>query len=508
MRRQGSDGSGWRSTRVSSRARAACLALPLLCLWLSPAAAQDEAPESEPADLRERLTEREDETRLEDPFSIEVMGRPLFLSGQLELALDTLDQPNGEASAAEVSRRLFEPEFEGELFYAFSPKLSLFAQLRLAMEHDLDSDYPEAVSTTFVERGEMWLSWLDVGGSGLNLEFGRLDFEDDRLWWWDTDLDAVRLSREGESYELALSLARELAPDRSDEDEIAPEHEGVRRLLFEASWDWHEHHSLEAFALRHRDHSQPAAAAADEDDAAEFDGNPILTWIGLRAAGAWESSDRGLFGYWFDLGSVSGHEQLPDATEAEEPEAPEEPDVEASTSRRVRGWAFDLGATWALPLAMEPRLSLGYARGSGDSDPDNGVERAYRQTGLHGNEIGFGGVQRFNRYGRALDPELSNLGVATAGVGISLLQSSSLDLLHHRYRLVEAADSLRDDRLELELDGVDRDLGYGFDLVLALEEWRRFELELSASAFKPGGAVAGEQRDWIWAGYLAFRVAF
>jgi hypothetical protein len=55
------------------------------------------------------------------------------------------------------------------------------------------------------------------------------------------------------------------------------------------------------------------------------------------------------------------------------------------------------------------------------------------------------------------------------GAGLSLLRSSSLDLIYHHYRLVEPAPFLCDARLEDTLTGEHRDLGTEIDVVLALE---------------------------------------
>ncbi|MGH9892353.1 MAG: alginate export family protein, partial [bacterium] len=107
-----------------------------------------------------------------------------------------------------------------------------------------------------------------------------------------------------------------------------------------------------------------------------------------------------------------------------------------------------------------------------------------------------------------LAPELSNLGILTLGGGLSLLRSSSLDLVYHHYRLVERATSLRDTRLEFTLTGEDRDLGNEIDVVLALEEWERLELEFSAAAFRAGRAFGEERGNWSYGGFFAVRIAF
>jgi hypothetical protein len=178
------------------------------------------------------------------------------------------------------------------------------------------------------------------------------------------------------------------------------------------------------------------------------------------------------------------------------------------SDRSVGGWGFDAGATWILPLAREPRITVAYALGSGDRQPDSGADRSFRQSGLHANEIGFGGVQRFRRYGELLDPELSNLAVFTIGGGFSLLASSSLDLVYHYHRQAEPATFLRNARLDPELTGRDRDLGHEVDLLLAIEEGERVEVELIGALFRAGRAFGADDGEWSYGGFGALRFAF
>ncbi len=155
--------------------------------------------------------------------------------------------------------------------------------------------------------------------------------------------------------------------------------------------------------------------------------------------------------------------------------------VESQSRHEVRGWGMDAGLTWAPDLPLEPRLSLGFALGSGDTTPQGGTDRAFRQTGLHGNESAFGGVQRFHRYGTLLRPELSNLRILTAGIGFSVLKSSSLDVLFHDYRQLEPTLSLRNAAIELALTSQHEHIGSEFDVILALEEWEAFERSSSSA---------------------------
>lgn len=213
---------------------------------------EDQAGEIEVQSLGERLTEREDETRVEEPFTIELFGSPLSLRGQYEIALEARSRVAlGKASARDKQLQL-DQELELEAFYELNRALSFFAQVRPGWEEDFESGQTDF----FVERGEFWLYARRIGGSGFSLDVGRLNFEDDRRWWWDEELDAIRLIYETDRFELALAAAEELLPARFDQRSIAPEDEKVFRLLAEISWDWRAEQSVQFFALYQRDHSR------------------------------------------------------------------------------------------------------------------------------------------------------------------------------------------------------------------------------------------------------------
>ncbi len=485
--------------------RCAARALLLLLLQAAPAAVLAEEPSVEELnDLRERLTQREDQRRPAEPWSTQVGGNLLTLSGEYEVVLDLLRRRVVGDPAGERDQLFLGQGIEAEVFYSLGPRLSMLAQVRLIMEEDLLSGSFEEVSDLFIERGELWLYSEDIGGSGISVDAGRLNFEDERRWWWDTDLDALRLQYEAPDLDVIVALARELAPERSDRPWIAPEHDRVLRLIGEVAWDWGRHHELVLFALHQRDRSSRERVGQVRRIEREDDSDARLTWLGARLMGAARLSSQHIVGYWLDVARVRGTERLADLDAISSRRSR----VDAVSRRDVRGAALDAGLSWIRPGSGEPRVFAGYARGSGDASPDEGTDRAFRQSGLHANEAGFGGVEGFAHYGLALAPELSNLEVWTLGAGRSLLRSSSLDLVYHHYRLVERADALRDARIEATLDGRHRDLGHGIDLLLAIEEWERLELELQLSAFRAGRAFGRAHGDWSYGGLLGVRLAF
>ena len=74
--------------------------------------------------------------------------------------------------------------------------------------------------------------------------------------------------------------------------------------------------------------------------------------------------------------------------------------------------------------------------------------------------------------------ELTGARRSEAALGFRLLDNSSVELVHHYYRQVQAAQFLRDDRLRAQPCGTSKDIGHELDLVVGLEEWDRIEIEL------------------------------
>ncbi len=472
-------------------------------LFIQPPALAAPAQE-EPAntELRARLTEREQENRVEQPWTTQFLGHPLSATLQYELAVDWIRPIRRDTAASRETLVVMEQHAEPELFYTLGPRLSFLAQARVVREKAAD-----VATRDFVERGEFWLYTQPIPRFPLTFEIGRIDFEDDRRWWWDQDLDALRITLTTPSFELMVAFAQERHPTRSDRDFIEPEHEALRRWFVETSWDWRVDQSIQFFALLHDDHSQTPGVGELVAKEREDVSDATLTWLGARATGARAWASAASLGYWADVAWVSGDERALGFVPASGTQSV----VNEQVQLDIRGWAFDVGATWIASTAYDhydPRFTLGYARGSGDSSPGDGSDRAFRQTGLHTNAPGFGGVQSFRGYGVLLDPELSNLAIVTAAAGISLFEASSLDLIYHYYRQVEPTETLRGARLSTALNGKDRDLGHGLDLVLAVEEWERLHFEISVSALRAGAAFGAQRGQWTWGAFAELRFAF
>jgi alginate production protein len=290
---------------------------------------------------------------------------------------------------------------------------------------------------------------------------GRRNFEDARLWLYDAALDSVTARLNLGTLQTDLSLGRE---NWRDLDLISTAPRGkTDYYILHSEYRGIEDHRFAAYAITLRD------SLAQE-------GEPVIA--GIRAYG--RPTDQ--LNYWTDLAGLWGRDPA---------------------RQKYRGWAFDVGATYRFTkVAMQPSFTVGYAYGSGDSDPNDSRNREFRQTGLQSNEGRFGGVTQFKVYGETFDPELSNLNIFTVGTGFRPASNVFFDLVYHKYRLDKIGNDLRSSALTALINQDDTRLskrvGSEIDLILGFRNLfgiRRFGFEVRAGVFFPDDAYRVEEGD-------------
>jgi hypothetical protein len=392
-----------------------------------------------------------------------------------------------------------------ELFYSFTEKLAIYLEGEFEWEKDIhNSGDEELQSDNFFQRAESWLYFKNVRDTGVDFDVGRLNFEDERRWWWDEELDAARVSYRTENIELSFAVAQEIWPINTDQDDIDPEQEDVLRLFAHGAWNYLPNHRLGIFSLTHRDHSsrdrEGDVVKPDDEDESDAD----LNWLGARLSGRFDQVAGGHVSYWLDGAAVWGDERISEYEDL----AHHRNLVDGTERRNVSGWGLDAAATWHLPLSYAPRLTLGYAFGSGDTNSESGSDRSFRQTGIGDNEASFGNARRFPTYGLILQPELSNMHIGTAGLGLSLRRNTTLDFVYHYYAQAQPTTSLRSAEIDTELNDSDRELGHALDVVLAAEEWETMGLEWRGSLFRTGDAFGEDRDETHWQTFVAIRFYF
>jgi len=300
---------------------------------------------------------------------------------------------------------------------------------------------------------QAFLTIREVTGP-FELNVGRRNYEDERHWLYDTSMDIggaqLRLGHfraeatAGREVAWDLDLLRNQPRDRINTYMLYADYRGIEDL------------KLAAYTVR-------------RNDLGKSEGRPLH--IGARVLGT--PSD--YFNYWAELALVRGMDE---------------------SSRRFSAHGFDVGFTYRFAVPpLNPSITLGYAFGTGDDNPDDGSNHEFRQTGLQTNEEKFAGVSKFKYYGEALDPELSNLKILTIGVGFRPARNVTVDLVYHRYRSHKLAAELRNSALTALMNQDEarpsKDVGSALDIVIGIRRLfgiRRLGVDLRAGWFFPGDA--------------------
>ena len=431
-----------------------------------------------------------DDLRPEDQLQVSLFGGPLTIGGEISNSLrastDRDLDPHGEDDSVSLGQ-----ELKVELFYAPTDSVWVYLKNKALYEADVYSEDGAREFEQSVERDEHWLYVASLFGSNVSLQIGRQRFRDDRRWWWDESLDALRLHYDTFTTHGEFAIAEELWKDRFEAGAIDPEDEQVLRALGSYSWSRTRNLTLSAFGLYAFDHSGGASLADRTSGIREDESDGRLVWLGARADGRIPVFTLDPVDYHLTAATVTGRE-----TRIEYDTDPDgQSRVDERSRHNVFGLAFDSAASWALPLPLRPSLSVGYAFATGDRSPDGRTDHTFRQTGLQENRARHHGAIRFRYYGEVLQPELSNLHVATAGIGFPLLGSSSIDVVYHYFEQVVGIDEVQGSRLRADPDGEKRTLGQELDLILGIQEWEHLEIRLAGGVFLAGPAFGDNEGE-------------
>ncbi len=416
----------------------------------------------------DRELEREEDDAFGEGFAL---TETLKLQGQLEWISDfeenfdltedtTADEEDRWDNAGALRFRL-----------AWAPREDLYgvAELRYNQNYRRDEDNGVNDSETSHDGslGETWLQWRDLGGNqGFDLTAGRQDFDDPREWIYDQNLDALRLTWIRPDWRMDVSASTTLT-DGSERDE-----ESWNAVAYLSNND--DDRYLAVYGLLRETDEAPTEVRNASDDPVIVDLSESSVFLGARALGEWLPQNES----WADFSFLIAQRDAP-VNQGPVNVVVDEVDVAA--------WAYDVGTTWEPPFADPFYFTIAYAFGQGASD----ANESYRQTGYQDNTAKFGGVTSFSYYGELFEPELSNLGITTLGVGTRIAERTSLDLVYHTYTQDEASAAYSpfpgiEANLDRRPNGADADLGWELDLIFGYRRFKSWDLEIVGATFEPG----------------------
>ena len=378
--------------------------------------------------------------------------------------------------------RSSEQELQLQARYRSGQWLSALGEIKIIHEQAGYTDVRQDQHESMLERGEIWAHFARLFASDFSLRIGRQNFVEPRRWWWDDDLDAVRLYYSRDPLRFYAGVAEELGRKSSGDKFIDPEQDKVRRFIGHANWRLAEGLTLGTFYLAQRDRSSRHAVDAVIETEREDLSDANLRWFGLRASGETTLASGDILSYWADTAEVNGDETTFEYLE----QTPSSSLVNTRSTRRVRGRAIDLGVAWAPLMWRNPTLTISHARGTGDQNQNDGIDSNYRQTGLQDQD------EEFRNYGELLRPELSNLSIFATTFGFSVHTRTRVTLGYHRFRQLHPAPFLRSARIESNPNGVDKRIGSETSLLIEIREWKNIQIDLVAATFTAGRAFGDE----------------
>jgi hypothetical protein len=268
---------------------------------------------------------------------------------------------------------------------------------------------------------------------------------------------------------------------------IDPQLQGVQRIIASLGWAFANGQALFLYYLDQVDRST-SFALGDLEETERID--PLdadLSWWGISYLGGLEFETLGKIEFEWHYARVSGNESIYQFIDTDGGRA----EVAGILSRRVGGSAQGYLLSWN-PAALDDwYFILGAVRGSGDDNPGDGRDKSFRQTGLQGDS---------EAYGELYQPEISNLSVQAVGVAWEIVTGVEIALFGYDYEQLHLHDELRAGIIELDPNGIDRELGREIDLMLTVEALDGAVLTLIAAEFGAGaayGARAGERSHFV-----------
>ena len=391
---------------------------------------------------------------------------PARLSYQYNYGMDspfTYRRNNDLDSRLADNSLLFKTKVFGSIVYRPTDWLALTLKAALGREYPLKEEAliglpngdlmapPARPPSLLIEQALVTVRQV-IAPFEINL--GRRNYEDERHWVFDGSMDVASLGYRHQNVRAEAMVARDV-PWSLDALNRARKQRIETAYLY-ADYRGFFNHVLAAYVLKRHDL-----------DGRE--GKPLM--LALRGSG----KPTAAFKWWLEAAVLRGLDE---------------------NGQRFRAWGLDVGGTYRFAdLPFDPNITLSFAQGSGDGNPDDRVNTGFRQTGLQTNEARYIGLSKFKAYGEVLDPELSNLRVMTLGLGARARPGISIDLVYHRYHLKVPASDIRNWALTAQMNtlagAASTDVGQALDLVLGfrgLFDIRRLGLDLRAGVFLPGQA--------------------
>ncbi len=324
-------------------------------------------------------------------------------------------------------------------------------------------------TNAYIELKRLSLEVPIVFNTPLSAKIGRMSVRDKRTWWYDNQLDMLKLFYNTTLFSWDLSAGGRLSDEHANAGDQRVSSKGSKYLIAHLDYHYYYNHHFESFAT-YEDNGQ------DKNEIENMNIYSKLSWLGFRALGEFNKK----FHYWVDMAYVNGKTQSLQY-ESDDNNIPTPAGIKDIA---VSGFGFDTGGIYKSDYFG---FGFGYAYGSGDSN-DKSSQNIFLQPNISNNKTTMIGTTRYRYYGEMLDPQLSNINIISLYAGLHLYDNLWLEGNYHKYTQQVASSQLRASNLPIQTNGTNKDIGQEVDFILGGKFKNRTEGQLILSGFFRGDA--------------------
>ena len=410
----------------------------------------------------------------------------LGLSGSLSASQDSTDfyvnlrsaQANGQQEISKERLKSSQLVTRIGMRYQKNVTQNLLFDTDVRTVYEYGKYIEQSDSNAYLELKRLSVEIPSVFNTSLSTKIGRMTFRDKQTWWYDNELDALKLFHKETLLSWDLSFAGRLSDERANAGDQRVSLEGSKYYIGHLDYHYYYQHHFEAFAM-YEDNGQDKNTTGDVID---FENRVVayrkLSWLGARVYG--EFSKR--YSYWGNVAYVDGDTQNLGFTT----NSSGLPEVTSINNISVSGIGLDFGFLYKAPGYG---LGFSYAYGQGDNGKGSSQD-LFLQPRTSNNKGYMFGATRYRYYGEMLDPQLSNIQILSLYAGIAIYGNVHLEFNYHKYAQNTASTQLRSSNLFIQPNGLDTDIGQGFDVILGGKFENGQEVQLVISGFYGGDAFS------------------
>ncbi len=337
-------------------------------------------------------------------------------------------------------------------------------------------------SNAYIELKRLSLEVPVLFNSYLSAKVGRMSFKDKRTWWYDNELDTLKLFYDSTILSWDVAVGTRLTDERASAGDQRVGLEGSKYVIAHLDYHYYYKHHFETFFVYEDNGQDKNPIGAVNDFTNRISSYSKLGWIGFRGYGELANSIE----YWGDVAYVNGDIQNLQYSTNDDGFAV----VVDASDVSVSGFGLDAGTLYKLDNFG---VGIAYAYGSGDSSKSS--QNIFLQSSISNNKSSMIGTTRYRYYGEMLDPQLSNMQIISLYAGTRIYGNTWIEANYHKYTQQVATTDLRSSSLIIQTNGIDKEIGEELDVILGGKYDNKTEAQLILSGFFGGDAFSGISQE-------------